>query len=110
MAGHAAVLQVPDEYPTIQSAIDAAATGDEVLVAAGTYFENLAIEHKVVDVVSVAGPRATIVDGRGRGSVVTIYLDDRVDAPASPDSRCATDWRTTAAASTTWAANRSSRT
>jgi len=33
----AAVLHVPDDFPTIQAAIDAAVNGDEVLVADGVY-------------------------------------------------------------------------
>jgi Right handed beta helix region len=39
----AAELQVPQDFATIQAAIDAAATGDTVLIAPGTYTENIVL-------------------------------------------------------------------
>lgn len=39
----AATLRVPQEYATIQAAVDAAASGDTVLVGPGTYVENVII-------------------------------------------------------------------
>lgn len=36
-AAHAAVLQVPEEYPTVRAAVVASADGDEIVLAAGDY-------------------------------------------------------------------------
>jgi Right handed beta helix region len=68
----ATVLHVPQDYPTIQSAIDATAAGDTVLVAAGTYPERIDFQSKPITVESVSGADATIIDGGGSGVVVTI--------------------------------------
>src|SRR5512146_1229256 len=63
-----AVLRVPAQYKTIQSAIDAARPADVIQVAAGTYNENVVL-NKVVDLVA-ARPDAldpannsTVLDG-----------------------------------------------
>lgn len=53
---------VPSEYATIQAAIDAASSGDTVLVAVGTYNENLTMKDGVI-LKSVAGPTNTIING-----------------------------------------------
>ncbi len=57
------ILLVPSEYATIQAAIDAAANGDQVRVAAGTYPETLDFLGKAITVISESGPAATTIDG-----------------------------------------------
>ena len=64
----AADIDVPGDYSTIQAAIDAASYGDTVLVAAGTYYENIILKHGVV--VQGAGAGVTTINGGGVGSVV----------------------------------------
>ncbi len=67
----AATINVPADQPNIQTAINVAADGDVVRVAAGTYVENLNFAGKDIVVESTAGAVTTIIDGNGINSVVT---------------------------------------
>jgi len=69
----AETVSVPDDHPTIQAAIDAATAGDTILVASGTYYENLVIAKSVT--LKGAGSEITIIDGSGKGTGVKITAD-----------------------------------
>ena len=58
-------IAVPGEYPTIQLAIDNANDGDVIVIASGTYSENLTIGAGKALTLRGAGPTATILDGGG---------------------------------------------
>lgn len=70
---HAATLTVPAQYPTIQAAVTAAASGDTVSVADGTYYENSLSTHgKALTIRSANGPAHCIIDGQQQGRVFVI--------------------------------------
>ena len=64
--GATLTLKVPSDYPTIQAAVDAAADGDSVLVAGGTYTESLIVEKSIAIGCDVnANPDPCIIDVSG---------------------------------------------
>jgi parallel beta-helix repeat protein len=63
-------VTVPDDYPTIQAAIDAAASGDTIFVKNGYYYEHLTIPKPM----KLLGQNQsqTIIDGKSAGNVLAI--------------------------------------
>lgn len=69
-------IRVPEQYSTIQAAVDAASSGDVIDIAPGTYRETITIDRSITlrgRVYDAANPRrnTTIVDGGG-SSVISI--------------------------------------
>ena len=57
---------VPDQFPTIQSALNAANPEDSIMVRAGTYVEALTLSGKDVTLFGEADSGSTIVTTNGR--------------------------------------------
>jgi parallel beta-helix repeat protein len=69
----ATTITVPDDYPTIQEAINNANKGDTIFVRNGTYYEHVVVSKTV----SLIGENKfnALIDGNGTGNVVTIRAD-----------------------------------
>jgi len=83
LAASQTTILVPDDMPTIQAAIDAAANGDTVLVSPGTYVENVDFLGKDIRVEATDGPIATTIDGGGASHVVRFIAGESPAAQLS---------------------------
>jgi hypothetical protein len=71
-------VHVPADYPRIGVALAAAGAGDTVLVAPGTYVENIVWPATDgIKLIGEAGAESTILDGDAKDSV--IHVDTGVD-------------------------------
>ncbi len=74
--GAQSTIHVPTDHHTIQSAIDASHSGDTVLVAPGTYAENLDFHGKAITLQGAEGPALTILDGGRLGPTVSFVTGE----------------------------------
>ncbi|KYH38672.1 MAG: cell surface protein [Candidatus Bathyarchaeota archaeon B23] len=78
-AGDPDVIYVPDDYSTIQSAINYAEENDTIVVRAGTYKEHIDIlSKKRLTIVGEEGAEATIIDGIGWYEVIRIFNSEEI--------------------------------
>lgn len=67
----ATTYHVPDQYPTIQSGIDAASAGDTVLVDCGTYYEHDIVMKSGISLLSETEEAVcATIDARAEGRVL----------------------------------------
>ena len=68
-------INVPDDYATITSALLVALPYDTVLVAPGTYYENIEWPYfkPGLKLLSQAASESTVIDGGGDDTVIGIY-------------------------------------
>jgi predicted outer membrane repeat protein len=78
-SSHGAVRHVPSQDRTIQAAVNAAANGDLILVAAGFYTgqgnRNIELLGKAITVRSESGPESTIIDAGGSQSAYAVAFN-----------------------------------
>jgi len=79
----ASTINVPQDQPTIQAGINAANNGDTVLVAPGTYTENIDFLGKAITVTSSGGPAVTIIDGGHAAPVVVFHSGEGLSSVLS---------------------------
>jgi len=77
---YSATIEVPKDYATIQLAIDASVNGDVIIVAPGTYVENIDYKGKAITVMSSGGAAVTSIDGNQTGSVVLCKTGEGLDS------------------------------
>lgn len=86
-AAHAegAIIIIPDNYPTIQEGIDAAVSGDTVMVRDGVYLLTASIDFKgkTITVISENGADSCILDAQAATSVVYFHSGEGNDSVLS---------------------------
>ncbi len=80
------VIIVPDDYPTIQGAVDHAVDGDTIMVRAGVYNEHVVVDKQLK--IEGDGTNVTIVDGQDRDDNVISLEADGIEITALTMRNC----------------------
>jgi parallel beta-helix repeat protein len=67
----AGTIIVPDDYPTIQEAIDHAVAADTIFVKSGTYYGNITVEKEAISLIG-ENLAKTIIDGKGKTHGISV--------------------------------------
>jgi parallel beta-helix repeat protein len=71
-------IYVPDNYPTIQEAVDAAESGETIIVRDGSYTENVVVNNPHLTIRSENGANKTIVQAKKSDNPVFVVTADYV--------------------------------
>ena len=66
------IIHVPEDYATIQDAINAANAGDTIFIHPGIYYGNIFINKSL----ALIGNSSTIIDGNGIGTVIVVSVNN----------------------------------
>jgi parallel beta-helix repeat protein len=69
-------ITVPDDYPTVQEAINVAGEGDTIYMKVGTYYEHV-VMNKTLSIIG-ENRDTTTIDGNGTGPVVHVQANNTV--------------------------------
>jgi hypothetical protein len=67
-------ITIPDDYPTVQAGVDAAVTGDTIIVRPGVYRENVTVITSGISILGSANK--SVIDGAYLGLSLTVTADD----------------------------------
>lgn len=70
--GTATTIYVPDNYSTIQAAVDAATSGDTIIVRSGIYVENIVLGKSA----TLRGDNYPVVNANGGGTAIVVTADN----------------------------------
>ena len=80
----AATIHVPADQMTIQAGMDVAGNADTVMVAAGTYVENIDFKGRQVVVISVDGPNVTTIRASNTAEATVRFVGGEPKGAGNP--------------------------